>query len=155
MIHVCKCAVCDPALQNRFILLFSRRSPPYNSRSELSFTINFSSGDTFRLSTPRSTTSNSSSNSIVGVYKDKIIAYGSIVIENKIRGERAGHIEDIVVDKDARGNNIGIKLIEKLIEIGKKKNCYRTTLLCDKNLIKFYNKTGFTLNGVAMKIIHN
>lgn len=99
--------------------------------------------------------SNSSSNSIVGVYKDKIIAYGSIVIENKIRGERAGHIEDIVVDKDARGNNIGIKLIEKLIEIGKEKNCYRTTLLCDKNLIKFYNKTGFTLNGVAMKIIHN
>ena len=99
--------------------------------------------------------SNNSSNSIVGVYKDKIIAYGSIVIENKIRGERAGHIEDIVVDKDARGNNIGIKLIEKLIEIGKEKNCYRTTLLCNENLIKFYNKTGFTLNGVAMKIIHN
>lgn len=96
---------------------------------------------------------NTSSNSIVGVYKDKIIAYGSIVIENKIRGEKAGHIEDIVVDKSVRGNNIGIKLIEKLIEIGREKNCYRTTLLCDKNLIKFYNKTGFTLNGVAMKII--
>ena len=60
---------------------------------------------------------NTSSNSIVGVYKDKIIAYGSIVIENKIRGEKAGHIEDIVVDKSVRGNNIGIKLIEKLIEI--------------------------------------
>ena len=96
---------------------------------------------------------NTSSNSIVGVYKDKIIAYGSIVIENKIRGEKAGHIEDIVIDKSVRGNNIGIKLIEKLIEIGREKNCYRTTLLCDKNLIKFYNKTGFTLNGVAMKII--
>ena len=96
---------------------------------------------------------NTSSNSIVGVYKDKIIAYGSIVIENKIRGEKAGHIEDIVVDISVRGNNIAIKLIEKLIEIGREKNCYRTTLLCDKNLIKFYNKTGFTLNGVAMKII--
>lgn len=99
--------------------------------------------------------SNSSSNSIVGVYKDKVIAYGSIVIENKIRGEKAGHIEDIIVDKNLRGNNIGIKLIEKLIEIGKEKSCYRTTLLCDKSLIKFYNKTGFTLNGVAMKIIHD
>ena len=29
--------------------------------------------------------SNSSSNSYVGVYENKIVAYGSIVIENKIR----------------------------------------------------------------------
>ena len=29
--------------------------------------------------------SNSSSNSIVGIYEKKIVAYGSIVIENKIR----------------------------------------------------------------------
>ena len=36
--------------------------------------------------------SNSSSNSIVGVFNKKIVAYGSIVIENKIRGEVAGHI---------------------------------------------------------------
>ena len=33
--------------------------------------------------------SNSSSNSIVGVFNEKIVAYGSIVIENKIRGEVA------------------------------------------------------------------
>ena len=31
-------------------------------------------------------TSNTSANSIVGIYEDKIVAYGSIVIENKIRG---------------------------------------------------------------------
>ena len=30
-------------------------------------------------------TSNTSANSIVGIYEDKIVAYGSIVIENKIR----------------------------------------------------------------------
>jgi len=47
--------------------------------------------------------SNTSSNSIVGIYNNKIVAYGSVVIENKIRGEVAGHIEDIVVDTEARG----------------------------------------------------
>ena len=44
--------------------------------------------------------SNSSSNSIVGIYNNKVVAYGSLVVENKIRGEVAGHIEDIVVDKE-------------------------------------------------------
>ena len=48
---------------------------------------------------------NNSSNSIVGIIDNKIIAYGSIIIENKIRGEVAGHIEDIVVDTEVRGKN--------------------------------------------------
>ena len=47
--------------------------------------------------------SNSSSNSIVGIYNNKVVAYGSLVVENKIRGEVAGHIEDIVVDSNVRG----------------------------------------------------
>jgi len=94
---------------------------------------------------------NNSSNAIVGVYKDKPIAYGSIVIENKIRGEVAGHIEDIVVAKKYRGKNIGVKLIEKLVDIGKSKNCYRITLLCNESLSRFYNKNGFTSNNIAMK----
>ena len=65
--------------------------------------------------------SNSSSNSIVGVFNEKIVAYGSIVIENKIRGEVAGHIEDIVVDEEVRGKMVGVSLIKELIEIAKKK----------------------------------
>ena len=65
--------------------------------------------------------SNSSSNSIVGVFNKKIVAYGSIVIENKIRGEVAGHIEDIVVDKEVRGKMVGVSLIKELIAIAKKK----------------------------------
>ena len=80
---------------------------------------------------------NNSSNSIVGIIDNKIIAYGSIIIENKIRGEVAGHIEDIVVDTEVRGKMIGVKLINELIEIGKKNNCYRITLFCKENLINF------------------
>lgn len=94
---------------------------------------------------------NNSSNSIVGIIDNKIIAYGSIIIENKIRGEVAGHIEDIVVDTDVRGKMIGVKLINELIEIGKKNNCYRITLFCKENLINFYSRSGFKVNSVSMK----
>lgn len=96
--------------------------------------------------------SNTSSNSIVGLYKDEVIAYGSLVIENKIRGEAAGHIEDIIVDNKARGNNVGVMLIDELIKIGKEKECYRITLFCKEHLIKFYNKNGFDVNSIAMKL---
>ena len=82
--------------------------------------------------------SNSSSNSIVGIFEDKVVAYGSIVVENKIRGEVAGHIEDIVVDDRVRGKMLGVKLVKELVEIGKSKGCYRITLFCDKKLIQFY-----------------
>ena len=95
--------------------------------------------------------SNSSSNSIVAILKKKVVAYGSIVIENKIRGQVAGHIEDIVVDSVVRGKMLGVRLVKKLIEIGESKNCYRITLFCDKKLVSFYERSGFKVNNIMMK----
>ena len=95
--------------------------------------------------------SNSSSNSIVGIYNNKVVAYGSLVVENKIRGEVAGHIEDIVVDSDVRGKMIGVALIKELIKIGEIKGCYRITLFCKETLVKFYSRNGFEVNNVVMK----
>jgi glucosamine-phosphate N-acetyltransferase len=96
-------------------------------------------------------TSNTSANSIVGIYEDKIVAYGSIVVENKIRGDIAGHIEDIVVDTTVRGKMVGVQLVKELVDIGKTKGCYRITLFCDEKLIKFYERNGFKVNNVMMK----
>ena len=95
--------------------------------------------------------SNSSSNSIVGIYNNKVVAYGSLVVENKIRGEVAGHIEDIVVDSGVRGKMIGVALIKELIKIGEIKGCYRITLFCKETLVKFYSRNGFEVNNVVMK----
>ena len=95
--------------------------------------------------------SNTSANSIVGIYEDKIVAYGSIVIENKVRGDIAGHIEDIIVDTNVRGKMVGVKLVKELVDIGKTKGCYRITLFCDEKLIKFYERNGFKVNNVMMK----
>ena len=95
--------------------------------------------------------SNTSSNSIVGIYNNRIVAYGSVVIENKIRGEVAGHIEDIVVDSEVRGKMVGVSLIKELIEISRRKGCYRITLFCNEKLVNFYSRNGFKVNNVIMK----
>ena len=94
---------------------------------------------------------NTSSNSVVGLYNDKIVAYGSVVVENKVRGEVAGHIEDIVVDSEVRGKMIGVSLIKELIKVAKNKGCYRITLFCKETLVNFYGRNGFEVNNVVMK----
>ena len=94
---------------------------------------------------------NTSSNSVVGLYNNKIVAYGSVVIENKVRGEVAGHIEDIVVDSEVRGKMIGVSLIKELIKVAKNKGCYRITLFCKETLVNFYARNGFEINNVVMK----
>ena len=94
---------------------------------------------------------NTSSNSVVGLYNNKIVAYGSVVIENKVRGEVAGHIEDIVVDSEVRGKMIGVSLIKELIKVAENKGCYRITLFCKETLVNFYGRNGFEVNNVVMK----
>ena len=94
---------------------------------------------------------NTGSNSVVGLYNDKIVAYGSVVVENKVRGEVAGHIEDIVVDSEVRGKMMGLSLIKELIKVAKYKGCYRITLFCKENLVNFYSRNGFEVNNVVMK----
>jgi len=80
-----------------------------------------------------------------------VVAYGSVVVENKVRGEVAGHIEDIVVDSEVRGMMIGVALIKELIRVANEKQCYRITLFCKESLINFYARNGFEVNNVVMK----
>ena len=94
---------------------------------------------------------NTGSNSVVGLCNNKIVAYGSVVVENKVRGEVAGHIEDIVVDSEVRGKMIGVSLIKELIKVAKNKGCYRITLFCKETLVNFYGRNGFEVNNVVMK----
>ena len=95
--------------------------------------------------------SNTSANSVVGILDNKVIAYGSVVVENKIRGDIAGHIEDIVVDKNIRKTMVGKSLVKELIKICQKKKCYRITLFCKEELINFYSRNGFEVNNIMMK----
>lgn len=85
-------------------------------------------------------------------FKDNVlVGYGSIVFEIKIRGGKMGHIEDIVVNEDFRGLGIGYKIIKHLVNQAKKNGCYKVSLSCKENNIKFYEKCGFVNDGITMQ----
>ena len=75
----------------------------------------------------------------------KIIGYGAIIIDYKFyrNCKNVGHIEDIVIDTNERGNGLAKKIINKLIEYGKKQNCYKFILSCKDEYINFYSKYDF------------
>lgn len=89
---------------------------------------------------------------IEDIDKNKIIATGSIWFDFKIaRGfSTLGRIEDVVVDKNYRGKNIGKFLINHLKDLGK--NCYKIRLVCNDQNEQFYVKCGFDRVGVEMNI---
>lgn len=77
--------------------------------------------------------------------RQTVIATGAVFFETKyIRGgATCAHIEDIVVDKDARGMNLGKRIILHLVELARKKGCYKVILDCSDTNIPFYEKCGF------------
>ena len=80
----------------------------------------------------------------------KVVGYGSIILEYKIRGGIMGHIEDIAVHKDFYKMGIGKKIINYLLDFAKENNCYKVSLSSQEHNIDFYKKlslykTGYTL----------
>ena len=88
---------------------------------------------------------------IVFEKKGKLLTSGTLFIENKIiHGlNKVGHIEDIVVDQSARGQNLGKLMIDYLTDIAKDK-CYKVILNCKDLNIGFYEKCGFRKKGIEM-----
>ena len=85
---------------------------------------------------------------------DRVVGAGTLLIEEKfIHGcGRVGHIEDIVVSKDARGGGFGRKLIDYLINVAQESNCYKVILDCDEQNVAFYEKCGMVKKGVQMAL---
>jgi len=84
----------------------------------------------------------------------KIIATSSILIESKFLhcGSKVGHIEDVVVDKDARGSGLGQKIVEHCIEYARKNGCYKVILDCSNKNVPFYINCGMYLSENCMRI---
>lgn len=89
---------------------------------------------------------------IVIEYNNKIIASGTILIENKvIHGiNRVAHIEDIVICNTSRGLGLGKQLIHFLINIAKEEDCYKVILNCKKEYAGFYEKCGLVNHAIQM-----
>lgn len=90
--------------------------------------------------------------------KEHIVATGKIIYEPKFHNNLkfVAHIEDIVVSKEFRKQNIGYFLIMSLLdEINKRNDVYKIILACNEELVPFYEKNNFKVKGVEMCIYTN
>lgn len=91
-----------------------------------------------------------------GLYRDSLLAAtASLVVEPKFihGGKRVGHLEEVVVDRDYRGEGLGERIVryvahEAITRLG----CYKVILNCVEDNIGFYQKTGFRLDTVGMRL---
>ena len=82
----------------------------------------------------------------------KIIGSGTLFIEPKLirNGKSVGHIEDIVVKLEYRGNKISQYILNQLKNIAKKNNCYKVILDCEESVSNVYKTNGFSIKGFQM-----
>ena len=97
---------------------------------------------------------NLSKNHIIIVIEDnnKIIATGTLLIEHKFIHNMGsvGHIEDVVIHNNYRKHGLGKKIVDELVNICIKSNCYKIILDCSETNSKFYEKSGFTKKEIQM-----
>ncbi|ODV96047.1 hypothetical protein PACTADRAFT_40804 [Pachysolen tannophilus NRRL Y-2460] len=82
----------------------------------------------------------------------KVVASGMLIVESKLihKCGKVGHIEDIAVDLSEQGKKLGLILIKNLVELARLKNCYKVILDCDAKNTGFYEKCGFSQEGIEM-----
>lgn len=90
----------------------------------------------------------------VYIHNKKLVGTIALIIEQKFINNSAiyAHIEDVVIDPEYRGNGIGQKMIETVVEQCKQAKMYKIILNCNENLKKFYGKNNFIVNGIQMSI---
>ena len=81
-----------------------------------------------------------------------VVGTATLFIEKKFLRSSgiAGHIEDVVVRVDYRGQKIGKMLILNLTEAAQNSGCYKVILDCDNEKASFYEKCGFSKKGIQM-----
>lgn len=67
-------------------------------------------------------------------------------------GSHVGVIEDVSVLSSQKGNGLGKKLINKLVEVAEEQKCYKVILNCSQDNVGFYEKCGFEQKEVQMRL---
>jgi ribosomal protein S18 acetylase RimI-like enzyme len=73
----------------------------------------------------------------------EVVGYGCLVVEQKIRGGRSGHIEDIVSHSNYHLQGLGKHVVSQLVEIAKQEGRYKVVLNCRLQNEGFTKKSGF------------
>jgi glucosamine-phosphate N-acetyltransferase len=88
---------------------------------------------------------------IVAEIDEIVVGYGVLLIEKKIRGGKAGHIEDIVIHPDFRGIGIGRAITDFLAGRAVDLGCYKLVLQCSEENRGFYELIGYRQIHIAMQ----
>jgi glucosamine-phosphate N-acetyltransferase len=83
---------------------------------------------------------------------NNLVATATIMYEHKFIHNLCvlAHIEDVCVKEDYRGKGYGKILIKKLQKEAKEKGCYKVTLVCSEENVKFYEKCDLEVRGSQM-----
>ena len=90
---------------------------------------------------------------VVALDENRLVGTASLLIERKLLrgGARVGHIEDVVVNQNARGRGVGRLLINHLITRCQQMGCYKVVLTCSDHVASFYETCEFSSEGHLMR----
>ncbi|MBQ8164601.1 MAG: GNAT family N-acetyltransferase [Clostridia bacterium] len=75
---------------------------------------------------------------------------------NVLKSIKTLYLDDLCIDKNARGQHIGTLLYEQVVSHAKELGCYNVTLnvwSCNENAMKFYESCGLAPQSVTMEKI--
>ena len=92
---------------------------------------------------------------------DRVLGYAFCVFQehpgdNILTDIRTLYIDDLCVDEDCRGQHIGKRLYEHVLDFARKNDCYNVTLNvwnCNESAMKFYQKCGLVPQKIGMEKI--
>lgn len=85
-------------------------------------------------------------------HEEKIVAFGSIFIFNRIRGGASAVVEDVVVASTMRRRGLGRMILTELIRFARASGCFKITLEASDVAYDFYQSFGFKVGGRSMKL---
>ena len=83
---------------------------------------------------------------------NKIVSCATLFVEPKFIHDcgLVGHVEDVVVDKCMRGQNMGKRIINFLTSEAERLGCYKILLDCSDKNVGFYEKCDYLRKGAYM-----
>lgn len=96
----------------------------------------------------------------VAVKENIVLGYAFCVLQDakggSLQERKTLYIDDLCVDQNQRGQQIGTKLYRHVLQFAKSIGCYNVTLnvwACNEDAMKFYQKCGLAIQKYGMETI--
>lgn len=95
----------------------------------------------------------------VGVFQEKVVGYAFCIFQEhqnslSLQHIKTLYIDDLCVDQEMRGQSLGQKLYQYVLDIARESGCYNVTLnvwACNPAAVKFYEKCGMAVQKIGME----